>query len=132
MSPNYGGFCMENDESKETLHIYDCGMYQGDMKRLNGTVIVVITDIKNYLKVAFDEIEEDSKGNNIVYVANFSNDKGIRKLLKEYGIDAIKMPFFDNPFVLEGEALDFYKRVVDKITSNNISSKQLIKKGGYR
>ena len=130
--PNYGEFCMELDESYDEncrINIHDCGLYSGIKKELRGYVIVVITDIKTYQEFRFHDQIRNNMDLNILYVANFSEEKGIKDLLRQTNIDIVNMPYFENPFMLNKYIKDFYEEVTKKTIGKVLPRRQFYKKG---
>lgn len=120
--PDYGEFCAGADEglkfdgNDRIVKIYDCGncMKEKFITDINTSdmVIVVITDIKEYRKFKFEDYILDNNDNfKVLYVANFSDEKGIRKFLRQKNVRIIKMPYIENPFKLSKEARNFYGNI---------------------
>ena len=116
--PDYGEFFRETDEdyeSEKRINIHDCGLCHGDIKDFDGFVIVVITDIKSYHEFMFNDYIFESEEKKVLYVANFSDEKGIKRLLRQRSIDIIKMPYFENPFIMDKGTMEFYSNIAKRI-----------------
>lgn len=119
--PNYGKFCTQDNADsmglKKSVNIHDCGVYNKKSSLLN-PVIVVITDIKEYLKFKYEDYILDCEDKNILYVANFSDDKGIKRLLRQRNINVLRMPYIENPFRQCKESEKFYGDIVKILMRN--------------
>lgn len=117
--PDYGEFCIQDkcaasSGTKKSVNIYDCGVYD-KTKALSDIVIVVITDIKEYLKFRYEDYIFNYDDRKLLYVANFSDDKGIKRLLRQRNIDVLKMPYIENPFIQSKEAEKFYGEIMKRL-----------------
>ena len=120
--PNYGEFCTPDKHTdsvgiRKPVYIHDCGVYNKESS-LSNLVIVVITDIKEYLKFQYEDYILDYKDKNILYVANFSDDKGIKRLLRQRNINVLRMPYIENPFKQCKESEKFYGDIVKILIRN--------------
>lgn len=79
---------------------------------------MVITDIKEYLKFKYEDYILDCEDKNILYVANFSDDKGIKRLLRQRNINVLRMPYIENPFRQCKESEKFYGDIVKILMRN--------------
>ena len=148
MLPDYGGFVKESIEKlkhADFVSVYDCGQNcdhtVGDNAICDSTacgrtifdkticerdtVIVVIADVKGYGNLDFGKFsgKEDKNQNNIVYIANFADEEGVRKLARQTGIRAIQMPYFPNPFCYGKEVCKFYEMVFEAVLGRNSGRK---------
>ncbi|MDY2608559.1 MAG: hypothetical protein SOV90_11700, partial [Lachnospiraceae bacterium] len=60
----------------------------------------------------------DYKDKKILYVANFSDDKGIKSLLRQRNINVLRMPYIENPFKQCKESEKFYGDIVKILIKN--------------
>ena len=111
--PYYGGFIYEYMSEFEGIHIYDGGVYIGDKIR-DGVVIVVITDIKSFGELMYEQSNEM----NVIYVVNFSDEAGFKRFDRKTEQQAVNMPYFANPLKLNNDSRIFYKKILNLIMKN--------------
>lgn len=127
-------------EKNAMINIFDCSGFSDDSQLesfllkyrkesgvdFDNVVVVVIGNIKKYMTCT-DDYGVDNKGsnlietnslfekNNIIYVANFSDDEGIKKYCRNTGKYLLKMPLFEDPFVIGRDEKKFYEKVYGQI-----------------
>lgn len=84
-----------------------------------GKVIVVISGAsdwsdKNQVYCRIKELAEQW-GKEFIAVSNFISGPECKRIRKLTGVELIRMPFFDNPIRLNGEAARFIRQIVKKI-----------------
>lgn len=133
--PYYGDFIEENDNPVmekrydfEGIRIYDMGEYRGEFDIENDIIIMLITDRKCFGEINYDVIKKgfnavddkkyifnESLVDNILYVVNFSDIEGYKKLDRSIRENVIYMPYFPNPFNQNKDIKKFYDKVYKSI-----------------
>lgn len=130
MVPDYKDFVISDSWDNKCINVYDCGVYSEELVKLKGKLIIILTDIKEYREFLYNDCLDVRDNINIMYVANFSSIKGLRKLRKRYNIKVEKIPYFDNPFCLEGKQIVFYQNLVKELFGNKLPRKKIFGKRG--
>ena len=114
---HYGGCRMTQDQGdffqecqfKDEILIYDMGVFDKERLPDDGQIIFVIADMKVYNNILCDDESIREKG--IMCVGNLSDNKGMRKTERLLGVKMEKMPYFENPFLLNPESFEFYSKI---------------------
>lgn len=130
--PDYGDFVINEKEEtaeKYSVNIYDCGEYNGTVNSLNGKVIIIITDIKDYKRFKYTDCLKYKDDINVMYVGNFCDVKGIVEIKRKYGINIYDMPYFNNPFEMGSSQKEFYKKLSGKMFGMDMQRKKFLRNG---
>lgn len=115
-------FVGEQEESE--IRVVDRGCIKDELQSTEliteqGKVIVVISGVsdwndKNQAYYRINELAEQW-GKGFIVVSNFISGSECKRIRKLTGVELIRMPFFDNPMRLNGEAARFIRQIVKKI-----------------
>ena len=130
MVPDYGDFVISEPSKDKYVNVYDCGEYSEELAKLNGKLVIILTDVKDYKNFVYGNCLGVRDNINVTYVGNFSTVKGLRELRKRYNIKIENMPYFDNPFILEGNQIIFYRKLIKDVFGNSLPRKGIFRRRG--